>query len=299
VADAVGAVGECVGDQLEVGRFAGVDRDVEVPLAGERERLGVQRRRPSRSRRRRGRTRPPCRRGAQAVDQSGDLERPSCSVRIAQQIALTVIRRPSAASGRLATAEPRRHRRDDVLERQPPLCAAPARIAPRRRRHRRRRGRRRPRAAIRSIVLGGLHHRDGVLERGEVLEDVAVSAPRVNHAWSSSGSVAAASSRWRRRARSRWWAAGRRRGGRAAAPSATAELVAGDRLMRGRARTACPLNHGMPSSAGGLRRCAPTDTATSVTTYGVTNTSWLLGSLGHEVGPEQAMPTRMRRCPCR
>ena len=45
VADAVGAVDDGVVDQLEVGWLAGVDRDVEVALAGERQRLGVQRRR--------------------------------------------------------------------------------------------------------------------------------------------------------------------------------------------------------------------------------------------------------------
>ena len=51
----------------------------------------------------------------------------------------------------------------------------------------------------------------------------------------------------------------------------------GHRRSSGRAPYCIPLNQGMPSSAGGLRRCAPIDTAISVTTYGVTNTSWLFG----------------------
>ena len=45
VADAVGAVDEGVVDQLEVGWLAGVDRHVQVVVAGEGERVGVQRRR--------------------------------------------------------------------------------------------------------------------------------------------------------------------------------------------------------------------------------------------------------------
>jgi hypothetical protein len=42
VADPVGAVGERIGDQLQVGWLAGVDRDVEVRRAGEGQRVGVE-----------------------------------------------------------------------------------------------------------------------------------------------------------------------------------------------------------------------------------------------------------------
>ncbi len=90
VADAMRAVDDGVGDQLEVGWLAGVDRDVEVPLAGERQGLGVERRRPA---------------GLGAGEVEGDhlvvdrrlastkraISSDRCSVRIAQQMALTVI----------------------------------------------------------------------------------------------------------------------------------------------------------------------------------------------------------------
>ena len=44
VADPVGAVDDGVVDEFEVRRLAGVERDVEVAAAGERQRLGVERR---------------------------------------------------------------------------------------------------------------------------------------------------------------------------------------------------------------------------------------------------------------
>jgi hypothetical protein len=41
VADAVRTVGQRVGDEFEIRRLAGMNRDVEVSLTGEREGLGV------------------------------------------------------------------------------------------------------------------------------------------------------------------------------------------------------------------------------------------------------------------
>ena len=104
VADAVGAVHEGVVDQLEVGRLAGVDRDVEVALPGERQRLGVQRRRePGLGAGEVERRRPSSSRSRSRSTSSGDLQR---AVGGAHRAADHVgeIGRPAAA----ASASPRR-----------------------------------------------------------------------------------------------------------------------------------------------------------------------------------------------
>ncbi len=114
VADPVSAVGEGVGDQFEVRRLAGVDRDVEQRDHG---RTRAPRRAATagtRSRRRRDRTPPPCR-PRPAAGRRGGRSRPMrCSVRIAHKIAFTVI--VTAADGNVgfAAAEPRCHRLDDA-----------------------------------------------------------------------------------------------------------------------------------------------------------------------------------------
>ena len=75
MADPVGAVLEGVVDQFEVGWLGGVDRDVEMALASERECLGVQRRWPTGFGARQVERDHLVVVVAQAVDQLHDLER--------------------------------------------------------------------------------------------------------------------------------------------------------------------------------------------------------------------------------
>ena len=112
MADAVGAVDEGVVDELEVGRLAGVDRHVEVALPGERQGLGVQRRRDTRSRRPPGRTPRPSRHGRGMRSTSRAISSERSAVRMAQQIRLAVIRPPRVG---LAPPQPGGHRLDGFL----------------------------------------------------------------------------------------------------------------------------------------------------------------------------------------
>ena len=171
VSDAVCPVSQRVGDQFEVGRLAGVDRDVQQCRSGERQRLGMQ-----------GGREPglgACKvesdhlvvPGPQPVDQPGDLDRAVLGAHGAQDR----VHRDPAPGGSdvcLTAAEPGRDGVDHRLQREPSLLVQLRSEADLRVHH--------PVGGEIDDglvgdpfdVLGGLHHRQGVLERRQVLQQV-------------------------------------------------------------------------------------------------------------------------------
>ena len=166
--------------------------------------------------------------------------------------------RPSPSSKPVA-APPRRPRRGSARRRR----AARGRSAPRRRRRRRRRGPRRTRARPGRSAVGGLHHRDGVVEGLQVaLQRAGVGATRGTSGRAPRRRRPAARGRPRRRARRSSAGAARRRGGRAAGPwgrrlsSWSRDRDVGS--VRPHPSSAAPW-----SSRLGRRACAPSPRSTS------------------------------------
>ena len=222
VADTVGALGDRVGDQRQVRRLAGVDRHVQVDLAGEGAGLGVQRRRESRLRAGEVERDDLVVRVAQPVDELRDLQRAVLGAhRAADRVDGD---RPAVGGGvGLAASETARDGVDDRVEREP---GGDVQLG------------REPDLGVDHAVGGEvdrrlvgdpldrlrpLHHGERVLERGQVLQEVgglgAGGEPALQRV---DVGRRQASSRSRRRARSRSAAAALRRDDRAAAPSAPA-----------------------------------------------------------------------------